>query len=119
MALRGVTMKIYQLHEYSGEWEDFRDYIIGSYLTKERAEEEKVRAELREKELSEHSAKCARCPFLEFENSWSDIDRLLSEHQYYCTEAKLEDTDYGINCLNYYSKWDDSTFKVKEVEVEE
>ena len=34
-------MTIYQLHEYSGEWEDYRDRIIGSYLRKERAEEEK------------------------------------------------------------------------------
>ena len=36
-------MKIYQLHEYSGEYEDFSDRIIGSYLRKERAEEEKAK----------------------------------------------------------------------------
>ena len=33
-------MKIYQLHKYGGELEDYRNYIIGSYLHKERAEEE-------------------------------------------------------------------------------
>lgn len=112
-------MKIYQLHEYSGEWEDFRDRIIGSYFRKERAEEEKKLAELKEEELSERSAKCAHCPFLEFENAYFCVDKLLSEYPDYCTDAKLEDTDYGVNCLNYYSKWDDSTFKVEEVEVEE
>lgn len=45
-------MKIYQLHEYGGEWEDRYDYIIGSYLRKERAEEEKVKAEKMEKEYT-------------------------------------------------------------------
>ena len=112
-------MKIYQLHEYSGEWEDFRDRIIGSYLRKERAEEEKDCVEVREKELIEQGKKCTHCPFLEFENTWTDIDRLLSEHLDYCTEAKLENTEYGINCSNYYHKWDESTFEVVEVEVEE
>ena len=57
-------MKIYQLHEYRrGAWENLRDWIVGSYLRKERAEEEKVRAEAQEKELIEHSKRCDRCPF--------------------------------------------------------
>ena len=112
-------MKIYQLHEYSGEWEDFRDRIIGSYLRKERAEEEKAKSETREKELIEHGQRCARCPFLEFEVAFSNIDELLQEHSYYCSEAKLENGNYGINCSNYYYKWDEATFEVKEVEVEE
>lgn len=112
-------MKIYQLHEYSGEWEDYRDRIIGSYLRKERAEEEMARAESKEKELLERGRKCANCPFLEFEDTWTDVGKLLSEYPDYCQDAKLEDTEYGINCSNYYYKWDDATFDVVEVEVEE
>lgn len=112
-------MKIYQLHEYSGEWEDFRDRIIGSYLRKERSEEEKDRAEAREKELIEHGNKCAYCPFLDFDDVFSDLTKLLSEYPDYCTKAKLENTEYGINCENYYHKWDEATFEVTEVEVEE
>ena len=53
-------MKIYQLHEYSGVWEDFHDYIRGSYLRKERAEKEKVKAEAEEKELAKKSKKLVR-----------------------------------------------------------
>lgn len=30
-------MTIYQIHEYSGEYEDYRDYIVGSYLNREKA----------------------------------------------------------------------------------
>ena len=110
-------MKIYQLHEYSGEWEDFRDYICGSYLRKERAEEEKVKAETEEKRLMEYSKRCLYCPFLEEE---ADVLKdLLSEHSDYCSEMKLEATEYGYSCQNYFVKYDNSTFEIKEVEVEE
>lgn len=110
-------MIIYQLHEHSGEWEDWHDYIIGSYLRKERAEEEKTKAELKEKELMKHSKKCWSCPFLE--EDFSDANVLLTKYSDYCSESKLENTDYGINCGNYYSHWDESTFEIEEVEVEE
>lgn len=117
-------MKIYQIHSYSGEWEDFRDYIIGSYLRKERAEEEMAKLEAKEKELIEHSKKCCHCPFLEA--SFISSEDLLSKHPDYCSDAKLkkvsydeEDMCYEIDCENYYIKWDDATFKIKEVEVEE
>ena len=111
-------MKIYQLHEYTGVREDFRDTIIGSYLRQERAEEEKNKVETKEKELVEQSGKCFECPFIEQDNE--DLDSLLSEHPSYCTKLKLTKTEYGIiNCDNYYEHWDDATFSIKEAEVEE
>ena len=110
-------MKIYQLHEYKGEWEDFSDYIIGSYLRKERAEEEKAKAEAEENESREQSKKCYYCPFLD--EDCSIIDKLLLEYSDYCSQADLIETDYGIDCLNSYSYWDEATFDIKEVEVEE
>lgn len=111
-------MKIYQLHEYIGEWEDFRDTIIGSYLRKERAEEEKNKAETKEKESVEQGIKCFSCPFIEQDNE--DLDSLLSEHSSYCTKLKLSKTEYGIiNCDNYSRHWHDATFSIEEVEVEE
>lgn len=111
-------MKIYQLHEYSGEYEDFRDYIRGSYLRKERAEEEKAKAEAEEKELVKKGEKCNNCPVLDA-YPFASFDSLLNEHCDYCSEMKLEETDYGLNCDNYYHHWDESTFDIKEVEVEE
>ena len=108
-------MKIYQLHKYSGEWEDFRDHIIGSYLRKERAKEEKAKSEAREKELVEQSNKCDACPYLY--DSYITNEKLLS----YCTKAKLEKNEYGddMDCVNYSTHWDEATFKIEEVEVEE
>lgn len=111
-------MKIYQLHKYTGVWEDFRDTIIGSYLRRERAEEEKNKAEIKEKELTEQNEKCFECPFIGEDNE--NLNSLLSEYSNYCTKVKLNRTEYGIiNCDNYYTHWDDATFSVKEVEVEE
>lgn len=110
-------MKIYQLHEYGGEWEDYHDYIIGTYLRKERAEEEKAKAEAKKKELIERSRKCNRCPFLVFPPL--DLNDLLDRHSDYCTEAKLEEDAYGIECDNYYQYWDENRYDIREVEVEE
>lgn len=110
-------MKIYQLHEYSGEWEDFCDDIIGSYLRKERAEEEKAKAEIRVKNAMEHSKKCMECPFLE--EPFRELNDLMAEHSGYCSEMKLEECDYGMGCDNYFVIWDEPTFKIIEVEVEE
>lgn len=112
-------MKIYQLHEYSGEWEDFRDHIRGSYLRKERAEEEKVKAEEFEKILVERSDRCNKCPFIDYDNAFLKINELIQKCSDYCSLVELEETDYGINCQNYYHCWDESTFEIKEVEVEE
>ena len=110
-------MNIYQLHEFGGEWEYSYDHLIGSYLRKERAEEEKIKAEAKEKELIKHSKRCMLCPFLE--GTFSNINDLLSKHPNYCTESKLEETDYGIGCENYHLHWDESSFEIREVEVEE
>jgi hypothetical protein len=110
-------IKIYQLHEYSGEYEDFTDRIIGSYLREDRAKEEKIKAETKERKLTEHGNRCINCPFLE--EDFSNLNDLLQEYPDYCDKVQLSESDYGIDCENYYSKWDNSTFKIKEVEVEE
>lgn len=108
-------MKIYQLHKYGGEWEDHFDYIIGSYLRKERAEEEKAKYEAKEKVVMEQSKKCEDCPYLY--DAYITNDELLS----YCPNAKLEKNEFNndIDCQNYYVTWDEAYFKIEEVEVEE
>ena len=110
-------MIIYQLHECGGEWEDYHDYIIGSYLRKERAEEEKVKAEVKERELIEHSKRCINCPFLE--EDFDNLSDLMLEYSDYCNEAKLEEGYYSIDCENYCVHYDENDFYIKEIEVEE
>lgn len=111
-------MKIYQLHEYFGVWEDFTDMIRGSYLKKERAEEELSKAKTEEEELIMKNDKCQQCPFVGEEPC--ELDTLLSTYHDYCSDMKLyEDADHCLNCENYYFQWSYSTFGIKEVEVEE
>lgn len=110
-------MKIYQLHEHSGEWEDYRDRIIGSYLRKERAEEELAKFEAAEKEAMGQSRKCSHCPLVDY--SSTNLYELLAEYPDYCNKAQLRVGDYGTDCDNFYHSWDESDFEIKEVEVEE
>lgn len=101
-------MEIYQIHKYEGEYEDYSDTIVSSYLDYNKAIVEKERLEQEELKLREQGKKCAECPYTNgFKNIRTD----------YCNEASLEETEYGIECNNYYSYWDDATFKIVEVEV--
>lgn len=112
-------MKIYQLHEYSGELEDFRDRIIGSYFTKERAEEEMAKVEEKEKLLLDRSRKCNNCPLFSLDNAFAEINDVIQKNSSYCNDLNLKVTDDDVDCQNYYHHWDEVTFKVVEVEVEE
>lgn len=111
-------MKIYQLHECGGQWEDGYDLIIGSYLRKERAEQEKVKVEEKLRKLMANAKRCRNCPFLEKDNM-TEVEDMLSYYDDYCSEMKLEDSPWGINCDNYCYIYEESDFYIKEVEVEE
>ena len=106
-------MKIYQLHKCGGEWEDAYDYIIGSYMRKERAEEEQAKAEAEENELREQGKMCNDCLYLY--DAYITNDELLA----YCPKAKLQKNEYDddIDCQNYMTHWYNSHFKIEEVEV--
>ena len=110
-------MKIYQLHEYGGEWEEAYDYIIGSYFRRERAEEEKAKSELKCEEDRQLSRHCSNCPII---NGWSLDEEVAKKCEKYCDKFKYVDMgDDGFDCGNYVGLWYDSHFKIEEVEVEE
>ena len=118
MAIKRCEMKIYQLHQVGGEFEDYYDFIIGSYLRKERAEEVKAEVEEKEKKLMVNAKKCNNCPFLK-RNNIAEVEDMLPYYDDYCSEIKLEDSPWGIDCDNYYFKYDESDYEIIEVEVEE
>lgn len=122
-----MSFKIYQIHEYGGEWEDSFDYIVGSYLSKEKAEVEKKRLEEEEDEL----LKCMECSVY-FCTVDCELDGICGEekcNEYRINKAKkhcdryepytYEDKDGNdeIGCKNYDYKGDASWFKIEEVEV--
>lgn len=106
-------MKIYQIHKYEGEYEDYSDTIVSSYLDYNKALSEKERLEQEELSLREETRKCVECPFI---NSWNMND-VKDKYSGYCNEALLENTEYGVECNNYKSHWDDATFEILEVTV--
>lgn len=108
-------MKIYQIHKYTGSYENFRDYIISSYLKYTKAVIEKERLAKEDLDMRERSNKCAECPHIS--GYCSKTKDLKNIHSDYCNEASLEATEYGIECNNYYSYWDDATFEIVEVDV--
>ena len=106
-------MKIYQIHKCGGQWEDSYDYIVGSYLHKEKAEMQKLQLEAEEQELRNQSEKCNECPYLY--DAFVTSEELLK----YCPKANWEHDDYDEICTNYFQLWDESEFTIEEVEVEE
>lgn len=76
---------------------------------------EKERLVKEDLDMRERSNKCAECPHISgYCSKTKDVKNIHSD---YCNEASLEETEYGIECNNYYSYWDDATFKIVEVEV--
>jgi hypothetical protein len=108
-------MKIYQLHQYGGEWEDCRDYIIGSYLHKERAAEEMSKAQNEETIKRLNAKQCANCPYHANLEDYALMADLMRKH---CDHSDIHcDEDGELFCKNFYIHWIDNDFRIKEVEV--
>ena len=112
-------MKIYQLHEFGGEWEDFYDRIVGSYIKRERAEEEKLKRQAKVREEQRQSLICNDCPICDSFGR-DDTEILAKECASYCKRFEREDDgDGSIDCANWTSRYDEPSFEVKEVDIEE
>ena len=106
-------MKIYQIHKYEGEYEDYTDTIVSSYLDYNKALSEKERLEQEELSLREQGRKCVKCPFINCLNT----KRIVDKYTDYCEFPLLKKTKWGVGCNNYKPHWDNATFEIVEVEV--
>lgn len=95
-------MKIYQVHEMGGEWEDYFDRIIGTFIKKENAEKVKAYCEKSVNEMREQSKKCLHC------DEENRCDKWKHDGQGDCDNAILN--------LSYD---EDRTYEIKEVEIED
>lgn len=116
-------MKIYQLHRYGGEWEDTYDYIIGSYLRKERAEEALTQAQEEDLKQQAYGKHCLNCPYMSAYNPGVDVDytALEDEMKQYCDHRHIIYDEYGmIYCENWEGiDFYTNHFRIEVVEVEE
>lgn len=119
-------MKIYQIHQYGGEWEDRYDFIVESYLSEEKA---KAKKELLEQEEAE-IAKCSSCPLYYCDNDCDEDCKTCNEQKVdkakaYCNRYEPfdiekhdpEEYDDSEKCVNFYCRYEESFFKIEEVEV--
>lgn len=112
-------MKIYQVHEYGGEWEDSFDRIVKSTTKKEKAEGWKKWFEDEFKRTLESSRHCYHCP-LGMDDEVTP-ERLME----YCpriseTDLKITGSREVIDCDNYEFVYEENQqYKIEEVEVEE
>lgn len=107
-------MKVYQIEKTTGEWEDTYHTIVGTYLSKSRAEVELER--LKQKTKEEY--KCMDCPY-----SWERSDKPLDVD---CPEHKPENENEGMSdmqpdyyCENWIDSYDAPSYKLLEFDVDE
>ena len=108
-------MKIYQLHKYGGEFEEYYDDIIGTYLRKERAEDERNKAYDEHEQLRKQWRYCARCPLCD---DWYLNDKTKEKCKQYCEKFKPVEFGFdGFTCDNYVGRWEEAYFRIEEEEV--
>ena len=111
-------MKIYQIHKYGGEWEDAYDYLVGSYLRKERAEEVMAEKQEENQRREEYVRHCNHCPYCDYFDQ-NDNKALADKMREYCDHSDIKcDSDGELFCDagDFYSE--EGYFRIEEVEVE-
>lgn len=103
-------MKIYLLWEAYGEYEDYREEVIGCYLTKERATQELEEKEKEEKLKKQQYYHCQSCiAFHSVDFSENDID---------CKDLIFKKDKFnGCWCENMHWGYELTIYWIKEMEV--
>lgn len=110
-----MSFKIYQIHEYGGQWaEDAFDYIVESYLSEEKAITKKEKLEIEEQELRSLYLKCCDCPLHSDDKMKEYCDRYEPFDK---NKHSLDEFDGDESCVNFTWHYDDSYFRIEEVEV--
>lgn len=109
-------IKIYQIHETGGEYEDCFDNIVGSYLHKEKAKQEleKFKDALNERRM--YYQKCSDCP-AQFGCLEDEIDEIRENCDHFSTE---NDESLIVFCKNAVYSYDESVrYEIEEADVDD
>lgn len=109
--------KIYQIHELGGEYEDRFDIIVGSYLRKERAEQELEKLNDALKKRYACHQRCLNCP-AQFGCLVGKIDEIIENCD--CFEPEEDDGSLVGFCKNAIYSYDENVrYEIKEVDVDD
>lgn len=125
-------MKIYQVIEYGGEWEDSYEIVAGTYIIKSNAELKLLELEDKKTEGLKRGKRCEHC-----ENHWEESEnkRYLQEiglelrkkcrfakisiEKYKVTRRDGDEEGYSMHCENFVYSQEDVGYKIKEFEIED
>lgn len=106
-------MKIHQIHETGGEWEDSYDNIVSSHLNARKAEVECQKLRVEENKRIERARKCNDCPL--YRDAWSEPqEQTIKMTKRYCQYYEYDGEKY---CANWESDMEERHFDVREVKV--
>ena len=109
--------KIYQIHETGGEYDEFFDNIVGSYLHRERAEQELKKLNAASDANYADYQKCLSCP-AQFGCSIDEIDEVRETCGDFATEDDEE--SFVVFCRNAVCSYEDNIrYTIEEVDVDE
>lgn len=106
----------YLLHEYSGEYEDFRDRVVFASLDRTKVEEKKEELETAEKLKNQQVEKCIHCPSEEMTKR--KLKNRKQEIENYCNEFEpaFDGNECWCNNMRFYD--DECTYHIKEMRLE-
>lgn len=109
--------KIYQIHEQGGEYEDSYDYIVGSYLYRERAERELKKLNAASDANYADYKKCFNCP-AQFGCSMDKVDEVRETCENFATENDEE--SFILFCRNAVCLYKYNVrYIIEEIDVDE
>lgn len=88
--------EIYQVHETCGQYEDYHDYVIGSFLHEKVAEKFLKKCNERKNKEKEQIKKCENCPIHDFNIK---NDQNINVLKQYCKYFELDNSGY-LTCKN-------------------
>ena len=110
-------MKIYQIHETGGEYEDYFDRTVGTYLHQSRAEAEMSKLVNQEECRRKGRRKCRKCP-INHANSVNDgLEAMQKACSEYCNIADIQEDEDYCYCEHEVISWDDYEYCIEEIEV--
>lgn len=116
-------MKIYEVREHGGEWEDSYDIRLKAFLSREKAEAFLVeQKKWLEKERAQIQL-CRKCPVaFECYKSEEEVKKALKEHEWYadCIKNAPIESDNWNSWIGCWHSNDCATgYYIEEAEVEE
>lgn len=113
-----TNIKIYQLHESGGSYEDYYNIILASYLHKSKAQEHLNKLNKDKRIIEEEVNKCCNCPINHLTKRKYNKNKDIINN--YCDKADIQFDDNYVDCgniLEYPYLWDEPYYQIKEVDV--